>query len=167
MNLRCVLCNARQAILYEVDYPWVARAIRVWPGPATGPEHSQAIHGSATGTEQSALILGIALRCSGDLASCVPSPSRLLPNAFWALYRSRDSGVLVLSHRVAEAIGLSRGCWNHDPPKPQGPTTRLDRKHRKTKGQGARRGRDNYRRTSCNRRARCRALVVWRDGGER
>ena len=38
--------------MHEVDYPWVARAIRGWPGPATGPEHRQAIHGSATGPEQ-------------------------------------------------------------------------------------------------------------------
>ena len=51
MNLRCGLYNAWQAILHEVDYPWVARAIRGWPGSATGPERSQAIHGSATGPE--------------------------------------------------------------------------------------------------------------------
>ena len=40
LNVRCGLFNARQAILHEVDYPWVARAIRGWPGSATGPEHS-------------------------------------------------------------------------------------------------------------------------------
>ena len=51
MNLRRGLCNARLAILHEMDYPWVARAIRGWPGSATGPEHSKAIHGSATGPE--------------------------------------------------------------------------------------------------------------------
>ena len=29
--------------MHEVDYPWVARAIRGWPGSATGPEHSESL----------------------------------------------------------------------------------------------------------------------------
>ena len=69
LNVRYGLCNARQAILHEGDYPWVARAIRGWPGSATGAVHSQAIHGSATGPEHSGAIRDLATTSAGQLAS--------------------------------------------------------------------------------------------------
>ena len=41
-----------QEILHEVGHPHLARAVRGWPGSASGTERSHAIHGSASGTEQ-------------------------------------------------------------------------------------------------------------------
>ena len=41
-----------QEILHEVGHLHLARAVRGWPGSASGTERSHAIHGSASGTEQ-------------------------------------------------------------------------------------------------------------------
>ena len=39
-----------QEILHEVGHPHLARAVRGWPGSASGTERSHAIHGSTDGT---------------------------------------------------------------------------------------------------------------------
>ena len=39
-----------QEILQEVGHPHLARAVRGWPGSASGTERSHAIHGSTDGT---------------------------------------------------------------------------------------------------------------------
>ena len=105
MNVRCGLCNAWQAILHEVDYPWVARAIRGWPGSATGPERSQALHGSATGPEQIRALhntpLGVTLESwhftlrTSHTRRCTLRTLHTPPSYSQRLYaRPRDSGEL-------------------------------------------------------------------------
>ena len=42
--------NRWQEILHEAGHPHLARAVRGWPGSASGTERSHAIHGSTDGT---------------------------------------------------------------------------------------------------------------------
>ena len=86
MLFRSGLCNARQAILYEVDYPWVARAIRGWPGSATGPEQiGRFVPGSLpAGGDSASTAAGSTVHLRfAPIGMCTNRPA--FASLFWAL----------------------------------------------------------------------------------
>ena len=86
--------------MYEVDYPWVARAIRGWHGSATGTEHYRIAN---------ALVIDILSGFSSFSRFEVRDPSRLQPPVAGITKPVFSSGRSL--QWTAWTAALSEGSW--------------------------------------------------------